>query len=265
MPLHILRSLHPAAVFLLAFSGLMSSAAASGQARSYYALKVYHLDNVSQLERVDQYLKNAYVPAAHRAGVSQVGVFRTLETDTSGMRMYVVIPFSSLASLEKLTRTIERDPAYQSAGSDYINASYQNVPYARVETIILEAFPGTAGLRKPRLTAAAGDRIYELRSYEGPTEKYHASKLKMFNQGGEIGIFNRIGSNGMFYGEVLAGSHMPNLMYMTCYNNMADRTAHWKTFSQDPGWKKLSATAEYQHNVSRADIVFLHPTDYSDL
>jgi len=46
---------------------------------------------------------------------------------------------------------------------------------------------------------------------------------------------------------------------------MASREAHWKTFSADAEWKKLSALPEYQHNVSKADIVFLHATDYSDI
>jgi hypothetical protein len=57
---------------------------------------------------------------------------------------------------------------------------------------------------------------------------------------------------------------MPNLMYMTSFENMQDREAHWKSFGDDPSWKKLSAAPEYQNNVSHIDITFLHPTDYSD-
>ena len=69
----------------------------------------------------------------------------------------------------------------------------------------------------------------------------------------------------MFYGEVLAGSRMPNLMYMTTYSDKKSRDEHWKTFGDDPDWKKLTAMSEYQHNVSKADIEFLVPADYSDL
>ena len=57
---------------------------------------------------------------------------------------------------------------------------------------------------------------------------------------------------------------MPNLMYMTSFENKTDRDAHWKTFSNDSAWKKLSAMPEYQNNVSHIDIRFLYPTDYSD-
>ena len=32
---------------------------------------------------------------------------------------------------------------------------------------------------------------------------------------------------------------MPNLMYMTSFENKAARDEHWKTFGSDPEWKKL--------------------------
>jgi hypothetical protein len=115
------------------------------------------------------------------------------------------------------------------------------------------------------LKAPAAEHIYELRSYEGPTEKYFANKVQMFNKGDEISLFKRLGFNAVFYASVLAGAHMPNLMYMTSFDNMEAREAHWKAFSADPYWKQLVADPQYQHNVSHIDIIFLHPTEYSDL
>jgi hypothetical protein len=57
---------------------------------------------------------------------------------------------------------------------------------------------------------------------------------------------------------------MPNLMYMTTFKNQASRDAHWKTFVDDPEWKKLSSMPEYKNNVSKIDIFFLRPASYSD-
>jgi hypothetical protein len=54
-------------------------------------------------------------------------------------------------------------------------------------------------------------------------------------------------------------------MYMTSFDDMPSREQHWKTFGADPVWKTLSASPEYQNNVSHIDIVFLHPAEYSDL
>ena len=86
----------------------------------------------------------------------------------------------------------------------------------------------------------------------------------MFNEGGEIALFKSLNFNAAFYSEVIAGANMPNLMYMTCFENMADRSEHWKQFSSHPDWKKLSSLPEYQGNVSRNNISFLYPADYSD-
>ena len=87
----------------------------------------------------------------------------------------------------------------------------------------------------------------------------------MFNEGGEVTLFKRLGFNAVFYGEVLSGSRMPNLMYMTTFENQASRDEHWKAFSNDPEWKKLSSMPEYQNNVSKINIYFVYPTEYSDI
>ena len=86
----------------------------------------------------------------------------------------------------------------------------------------------------------------------------------MFNDGGEVALFKRLNFNSVFYAEVLAGNRTPNLMYMTTFNNQAERDAHWKTFGADAEWKTLSALPEYLHTVSKSDIFFLRPTNYSD-
>ncbi len=85
----------------------------------------------------------------------------------------------------------------------------------------------------------------------------------MFNEGGEIKLFKRLSFNAVFYAEVLSGNRMPNLMYMTSFDNMDERNKHWKAFGDDPEWKRLSGLEEYQHTVSKLDIILLHPTSYS--
>ena len=116
----------------------------------------------------------------------------------------------------------------------------------------------------PTFQTAKSEHVYELRSYESATEALYKNKLHMFNEGGEIALFNKLDFNAVFYGDVISGSRMPNLMYMTCFENMAARDAHWKTFVEDPEWKRISSLPKYQHNVSRADIILMHATAYAD-
>jgi hypothetical protein len=237
---------------------------ANAAGKYYYQLKIYHLKTQAQEDRLDNYLQNAYLPALHRMGIKNVGVFKPLAGDTLGKRVYVLIPFRSWKQLQGIADKLSADSQYFIDGKDYINAPYNDEPYTRLETIILKAFPKMTEPAVPQLSAGKVDRVYELRSYESPTEAFNLNKVKMFNDGNEVALFKRLGFNAVFYAEVLAGSHMPNLMYMTTFNSKADRDKHWDTFSNDPEWKSLVASPQYQHNVSKADIIFLHPTAYSD-
>jgi len=78
-------------------------------------------------------------------------------------------------------------------------------------------------------------------------------------------LFKRLGFNAIFYSEVLSGSHMPNLMYMTSFENKQARDEHWKAFGEDAEWKTLKALPEYQNNVSKAEVILCHAAPYSEL
>jgi hypothetical protein len=239
---------------------------AAGPGRQYYRLSVYHFKDSEQEKRLDAYFSGALLPALHRIKIVSAGVFKALANDTaSDKKIYVLIPFNSAAEIQKLNDELQKDKNYQAASEEYANAAFSAPPYTRIETIILYAFPLAPRLQLPELKAAKNQRVYELRSYESATEKVFQSKVNMFNDGDEIGLFKRLGFNGVFYSEVIAGPRMPNLMYMTTFENMADRESHWKAFSNDAQWKTLTSLPEYQNNVQHADIIFLRPTDYSDI
>jgi hypothetical protein len=240
---------------------------AQKSAQEFYELRVYNYNGQDNENKLDKYFGEALVPALHRAGIKTVGVFKTSPADTiSQKRMYVLIPYHSLDMIEKLSSTLAKDKTYLSAGADFLSAPYDASAFTRMEKIILKAFPTRPQLKKSTLTGDKQSRIYELRSYESPTEALFHNKVKMFNDGDEVGIFDKLSFNPIFYSEVIAGSHMPNLMYMTTFENKESRDEHWKAFGADDQWKKLSGSSEYpKNNVSHSDIRFLYPTDYSDL
>lgn len=235
--------------------------------RDFYEIRKYSITGASQEQTLDNYFKNAYIPALHRAGIKDVGVFKPVLTDTAnaGKWIYLFIPLKSLDQLVKLPEVLSKDKKYLVDGKDYIDAEYKNPPYARYETTVLRAFEDAPKYKKSKLTGSKAERIYELRSYESHTEKIYWNKVKMFNSGDEIGIFDRLGFNAVFYGEVIAGSTQPNLMYLTTFANKAERDKHWDAFREDSQWIKLKAMPEYQNNVSKNVTLFLYPADYSEL
>jgi hypothetical protein len=263
-PSAIMNSFFKSSIAFLTCFFVVAAALANAPARNYYQLKIYHYKTQAQESKIEKYLQQAYIPALHRAGVKNVGVFKPVTQADTAKLLYVFTPFLSWDKLMGIDQKLQADAAYLADGKDYIDAEYNDQPYTRLETIILQAFPGMPSTEMPNLTANKADRVYELRSYESPTEKYNVNKVTMFNVGDEIGLFKRLGFNAVFYSEVIAGSHMPNLMYMTTFNSKEDRDKHWDAFGKDAYWKTLSAKPEYQHNVSHADIIFLRPADYSD-
>ncbi len=232
--------------------------------REFYQITIYHYNQPEQEKMLDNYLQHALLPALHRMQLSNVGVFKAIANDTSNAKtMYVLIPLTSLDLVSKIEDKLAADKVYQDSGAQYINAPYTAAPYNRMEVLLLKSFHLTPILQLPKLNSPKKDRVYELRSYESATEKIFRNKVHMFNEGDEIGLFKRLNFNAIFYSEVIAGNKIPNLMYMTSFENMQDRNEHWKNFVNDPYWKKLSSMPEYQKNVSHIDITFLRPVEYS--
>lgn len=258
-------SLLLAAIGLLSFTYQKNQQSDKTQKKEFYQITIYRYTRPQQELVLDNYLQNALIPALHRLGIKNIGAFKDIANDTSEQKkLYVIIPITSVEKLYTITEKLASDKEYQQAGSMYINASVTNPPYNRQEKILLKSFKLAPTLQLPSLSGPRKERVYELRSYESASEKIFQNKVHMFNEGDEIGLFKRLDFNAIFYTEVIAGSKMPNLMYMTSFENMQQRNEHWKKFSDDPYWKKLSSMPEYQQNVSHIDINFLRPMEYSD-
>jgi hypothetical protein len=236
------------------------------QSNDFYQLKIYSFENELQVKQVDSFLKQAFLPALHRSGISKVGVFKPVnEEQVQTKKIYILIPLKSLEQFEKLPELLDKDQQFQMDGKDYINASYDNPPYLRIESIILKTFKGMPGVGIPNHPTPRSERIYELRSYQGATEKIFQRKVEMFNEGGEIEIFKELGFSPVFFGEVISGASMPNLMYMTTFSNETSQKEHWDAFQAHPVWNAIKEIEKYKNTVSKIDKYMLYPTEYSDL
>jgi hypothetical protein len=253
-------------IWLLLIFNILISGKLNAQNCSYYQFKIYSIENNSQEARMDSFLKKAYLPALHRVGISKIGVFKPIGSDTIiAKRIWVLIPFRSLDEFDRLSEKLLMDKQFQIAGKDYIDAKYDNAPYKRIESILLKAFKGMPDLGIPNTETSSTERVYELRSYQGATEKYYERKVEMFNDGGEIDLFRRLDFCPVFFAQVISGATMPNLMYMTSFSNEAAQKEHWKSFSNHPDWNTMKELEKYKNTVSNIEVFMLHATDYSDL
>lgn len=230
--------------------------------REFYQLKIYNFEDDAQLKVTEDYLKSAYLPALKQQGIENVGVFKPIADSLK--KLFILTPFASLEELTSLDNMLLNNSKYLEDGENYIKATAENPPYKRMEVILLKAFQDMPVMKPSEIDTPRKERVYELRSYRAPTEAYLQNKLEMFNQGGEISLFEKLAFNAVFYGEVIAGSQMPNLMYLTTFANQESRDQHWEQFGNSPEWKAMAEVPKYHNNVSHIDIHFLYPTEYSD-
>lgn len=244
---------------------LISVSYTHAQSQEYYQLKTYSFDTDAQQSTTDDYLENAFLPALKKFDIQNVGVFKPRPTDSiTPKKTYVLIPFSSLVQFRLLDDALSSNETYKANSKAYLEASHDNPPYQRIESTLMKAFIDMPKMQASKLDGARKDRIYELRSYEAATEELYKKKVDMFNAGGEVKLFDRLGFNAVFYAEVLSGPTMPNLMYLTTHANQKTRDANWKNFVDSPEWTKLKVMPKYQNTVSKNVTLFLYPTEYSD-
>jgi hypothetical protein len=240
-------------------AGLQATTA--GQGRQYYELRRYHLRSGPGVKLANSFLQDAFIPAANRLGVKPVGAFNVV-VGPSSPSLYVLLPTTSLEPLVMLDSRLAADAEYAKTGAPFLEAPATSPAYDRMESSLMIAFEGWPKIQPP----GTGPRIFELRTYESPSDRDHVRKVEMFNSG-EFEIFHRAGFRSVFFGDTLVGSRLPNLTYMLAFDDLGQREKLWSTFGSLPEWKKLSGSERYafEEIVSSITNVILGPTAYSQI
>jgi hypothetical protein len=250
----------------LSVSALSLPALAQGtRSREYYELRQYKLENGPQNSLTQGYLEQALIPALNRMGMKNVGAFNLYLGSETPM-FYVLIPSNSLDGLVNAELKLAQDEEYLKAGAPFLKAPAKEPPYARVESQLLIAFEGFPKLVLPPATGKHASRVFQLRTYESPTNSDHRIKVDMFHHG-EFEYFQKAGFWQVFYGDALIGPRLPHLTYMLSFPDMSEMESMWAAFSNNPGWKKLSSNPTYSFEsiVSNIDSLILKPTSYSQI
>ena len=237
----------------------MSAASRIG---SYYELRRYEIETEVQKAGFDKFAGAAALPALNRLGIGPVGVFYP----NDGLSpIYVLLPHASLTSFVALEEMLSEDAEFLEKGADFLNAPADQPAYKSFEVQLMAAFEGMPKLARPTEAPA---RIFQLRTYESPSEKAALKKIEMFNTA-EMAIFRKVGLHAVFFGRTLAGNQMPNLTYMLAFDDLAESKANWKKFGADPDWQKLRAIPEYMDKeiIRKGGItnLYLKPASYSQI
>lgn len=230
--------------------------------QEFYELRVYTLKNGRQQKLVEGYFQNALIPAMNKLGSKNIGVF-TEYLAQGHTKLFALIPYNSADDFLKASEKMAGDAAYKQGAAAYLEAQATEPAYERIESSFFRAFALMPKMEVPEKK----QRIFELRRYESHNETAGKKKIEMFNEGGEIAIFKRVGLTPVFFGEALIGAMLPNLTYMLTFDDMPEHDKNWKTFISDPEWKKISGMPEYANDkiVSNITRTFLIPTAFSQV
>ncbi len=246
---------------------LMQGAHESGsrENREYYQLRRYVLTNGFQRKLADDYFRDALVPALNRLGITPVGIF-SVAIGPEMPAMYVLMPSPLAESLVNVELHLSQDADYMKAGTPFLNAPAKEPAFVRMESWLLHAFEKMPRLRLPAASTTKSPRIFELRTYESPSDQDHKRKIEQMCNGVSP-IFEKAGFWDVFYGDTLVGSRLPNLIYMIGYESFSEHDKHWSAFQNSTEWKELSADPRYTFEdiVSSRTVSFLTPTLYSQI
>ncbi|MGH9591316.1 MAG: NIPSNAP family protein [Terracidiphilus sp.] len=246
----------------LAIIGMAAAQTPEENARQFYQLRRYSLVSGPQGKLTENFVRDALIPAAKRMGLGPVGAFR-LEYGEQTPQFYVLIPGSSIATVAELDLRLAEDAAFLESAAPYWNPGAGAPAFQRVEISLLAAFKGWPRITPP---GASGKRIFQLRSYESPSNFDHVRKIEMFHSG-EFEIFRKSGCGPVFFSDVLAGPRLPKLTYMLSFADTAELEAGWEKFRNDPDWKKLEADPRFSFApiVTNITNLILSPLDCSQI
>ena len=230
----------------------------------YYELIEYQGIDVDRLGELDAFLEKALIPSLNRMGIEIVGAL-SIEAPVEGKTsLYLLMPLSGAGQVASVLDALGKDTAFLERGKSYLETNIKKPVYSRMRSELLLAFDCFPKLVVPTQKTENKDRLFELRVYESPTERMGVLKVEMFNSG-EVPIFLDCGIKPVFFGQAIIGDRMPNLTYMTVYDNAEQRDACWKKFQSHPDWAKLKVVEKYAGAVSKIQKINLLPRPYSQL
>lgn len=237
------------------------AAQAQETGKQFYQLRKYGLRNGPQTALAQKYFSQALIPTLNRMGMPQIGAFQ-LSIGPETPTYYVLIPSTSPEMLLTLNMKLAADLEFSKASADFWGAPATAPAFQREEVTMMAAFTGFPKLIAPK----PGKRIFQLRTYESPSNATHLKKVEMF-ESAEIGIFQRTGLTPVFFAHNLTGTRLPSLTYMLTFTDVAELNAHWSNFVSDPAWKELSHKPGYTDPeiVSNIANLYLSPLPSSQI
>ena len=244
---------------MLASSG---NAEAAAERRRIFVLEQYYLKNGTQPGRIHEHFSKAALPALNKVH-SGPKIYMDALVAPQTPHVAVIIGFQSFDELWNVHNKLLADK--ELAASMEAWESHAEQPYEHLSVTLLEATDYCPEVL-PDPQPGKSSRIFELRTYHSPTWRQLKALHERF-AGPEIKIFHRVGVHPILYSSGISGQYLPNLTYVTPFENLAARETAWNAFGADPEWIKVRKESVDRHGQisSVSQISLYRATAYSPI
>jgi hypothetical protein len=246
--------LHFMLISTFIFSGCVSEKITDSQKKQIYEWRIYTL--IGEGDTLDAFFERTLIPAYNRCNIS-VGAF-SLYQDAEKEQRYLLFVYPDFQTYNEVRQIVWNDKDFLNAAGTFFEATAPNPVYSEYETYLCEAFDKIPEMRMPDKNRT----LFEYRCYHSPNEDANLRKIKMFNVE-EIDLFDEVGINSVFYGEVFAGTRMPALIYLTWYKDEEAYNNAWSTFRVHPEWERMKNDPAYSYTATNNQAILLLPMEYS--
>lgn len=254
-----------AALLVATFGSLFPLNVANAEENQVLELRTYTLVDSAAEAKLDAYLEKALIPALVKQGLGPIGAFdQAGEAKDGSVQVMLLIAGPSTEAITSAAAKLTSDDEYKAAAADYLSTPAKQPIVKRIKSELLLSFDCWPKATIPKQKQSDKDRLFELRIYESPTENFGELKVEMFNSG-EVPIFLDCGIQPVFMGHALVGDLMPNLTYMTVYDDSKTRDECWGKFFKHPDWDVLKKVEKYKGTVSKIHKTDWVPKSYSQL
>lgn len=241
---------------------IQAGAAPAAQKTKYYMLEKLFLKNGTQPGRVNDFMRDALLPALNKVHTGPK-IFMEALVAPHMPQFALLLGFRSLAEMENQVAALWKQEALARAQEAW--EAHPEPPCEHGSLALLEAADYSPEIVPPEPPPKL-PRIFELRVYHSPTYRQLKALHERF-AGPEIKIFHRCGIHPVLYASTLFGENRPNLTYLTPFESLAAREKAWAAFGADAEWAKVRKESIEKHGQvsSVIQISLYRATAYSPI
>ena len=239
------------------------NAAEAATKREYIEMRTYTVKNNAKQSQLIAAIDKALIPALNAQGIKPVGVFsRRDEENNFGRNVFVLFPHKTLESVATVSAKLLADETFMKNGGAFFEGTSKDPLYTTYTSELFYGFEKCPTIEAP---VSGRDRIFQIRYYRSWNIDKNARKVHMFDEGGELPLFRKVGMHPIFFGDMIFGNMMPNLTYMLGFENDEARKAAWKAFIESPEWAAMKDLPLYADTATEIVNIFLKPSPGSQI